>query len=134
MWEVGDVEAWLTLVGAIIIGGALIWLTFRIEPHWSRRDGSRFTCRVQLLTQDLAAEGTWRDMRATIINGNVQLSSRGLRAIALGGSYDVVARSPAPPRGKAIFLVRSEVRQMALRVPASSPSVRALDAIAQQTS
>lgn len=130
--ELGAVEEALTLAGAIVIGIPLIWLAFRIEPHWSRRDGTRFTCRVQPLTHDLASEGTWREMRATIVDRRLVLSSRGLRAVRLGGTYAVVARSPSPPRKRAVFLVRSETVQMALRVPASSPSVAALDAIAEQ--
>jgi hypothetical protein len=131
--ERGGVEEVLTLAGAIVVGAVLIWLAFRIEPHWSRRDGTRFTCRVQTLSTDLTDVGTWREMRATVIEGQLLLSSRGLRGVGLGGNYDVIARSPAPPRGKAVFLVRSGERQLALRVPASSPSIGALDAISHHS-
>lgn len=126
------VEDVITLIGAIVVGVPLIWLVFRIEPHWSRKDGTRFTCRVQPLTRDLAAEGTWREMRAAIADGRLILSSRGLRGAGFGGTYDVIARSPAAPARRAVFLVRNDARQIALRVPESSPCVATLDAIAQQ--
>jgi hypothetical protein len=131
--ELGGVEALVTLIVAVVVGGVLIWLTFRLEPHWSRRDGTRFTCRVQLLRHDLAAEGIWRDMRATASADAVHLSSRGLRGAGVRGSYRVVARAPDAPRRKAVYLVASDDRQMALRVPANSPCVAVLDSLASHS-
>ena len=119
----------LALLASIVVGAGLIWLAFRIEPHWCSKDAMRFTCRIRALTADLADEGVYREMRAAVLGDELHLSSRGFSGRKMNGVYRVMAKSPAPPKGKAIYLVRRESRQMAVRIPANSRAVATLDAL-----
>ena len=118
----------LALIGAFVACGLMLWAASRIEPHWASKDGGRFTCRVQRLAQHDVPVGSWREMRATASDGQMTLSARGLRGRDLRGSYAVVAKSPDPPKGKAIYICAGTDR-IILRVPASSKAVPVLDAM-----
>jgi hypothetical protein len=120
----------ITLVVSLIVGAGLIWYAFRIEPHWCSKDGLRFTCRLQPLTTDLANDGLHVDMRGTIDKSGLVLTPRGLRGSKMGGVYRMVAASPEPPKGKAVYLVTTAGRQFTLRVPANSRCVAPLDELA----
>ena len=56
---------------------ALFWFAFRIEPHWSAKDGKSFTCRVQPIRRSGATEGHWREARAIVSGNEVKLIVRG---------------------------------------------------------
>jgi hypothetical protein len=119
----------ITLVASLLVGAVLIWFAFRMEPHWCSKDGQRFTCRLQPLTADLANDGLHVDVRARIEGSSVVVTPRGLRAAKMGGTYRVTAASPDPPKGKAVYLVSIDGRQLTLRVPANSRCVPELDAL-----
>jgi hypothetical protein len=124
-----DVADLITLVVSLVVGAGLIWFAFSMEPHWCSKDGQRFTCRLQPLTNDLANEGLHVDMRGTIESSVLVLTPRGLRGSKMRGTYRVLAASPEPPKGKAVYLVSSAGRQFAVRVPANSRCVPALDGL-----
>jgi hypothetical protein len=119
----------ITLVVSLVVGAVLIWFAFRMEPHWVSKDGTRFTCRLQPLTADLANDGLHVDVRARLEGTNLVITPRGLRGAKMGGTYRVLAASPDPPKGKAVYLVSIDGRQLTLRVPATSRCVPELDAV-----
>ena len=121
----------LTLIGVVVIGGALIWVAFRMEPHWVSKDGQRFICRAQLIDDHGNTQGRWHEYRFRITeDGEIAASRRSFVGRAGTGIWRVAARSPDPPRRKAVFLLRpvhDAGSMMAVRMPASSRAVDSLD-------
>lgn len=124
--------AWTT--AAIALLGGLAYALWRIEPHWVSRDGRRFTCNVQHLDAAGNVHGRWREHRAEIDGeGRVVLRRRLTFGPDRPGAWEVTARAPSPPRGKAVFLLRAldpdDSSLRAVRVPASSAAADELDAL-----
>jgi hypothetical protein len=121
----------LVLLTTIAVGGAVIWLAFRIEPHWVSKDGHRFICRGQLIDDRGTTQGRWNEYRFRVTpDGLVAGARRSMFSHSGGDGWRVVARSAAAPRGKAVFLLQDPVDQhnmIALRMPATSRAVGVLD-------
>jgi hypothetical protein len=121
----------LVLLATIAVGGAVIWLAFRIEPHWASKDGRRFICRGQLVDDRGNTHGRWNEYRFRITpDGLVAGARRSMFSHSAGDGWRVMARSDAAPRGKAIFLLQDPVdthNMIALRLPAKSRAVEVLD-------
>ena len=121
----------LGFLATIAVGGAVIWLALRIEPHWVSKDGQRFICRAQLIDDRGNTHGRWNEYRFRITpEGLVAGGRRSLLSRSTGGGWRVVARSDAAPRGKAVFLLQDPVdthNMLALRMPANSRAVDVLD-------
>jgi hypothetical protein len=102
----------------------------RTRPHRRAEDGSWFTCEVQLLSNTGAALGDWRPARAELVAGGLAITGTVAGAGLPPGDdpRPVVGRAPEPPRGYAVFLVGGDPF-LALRVPASAPTVAELDAL-----
>lgn len=100
----------------------------RMEPHWASRDGQRFISRVQALGQHDVPEGPWREMRLLVDGNSLIAGSRGFRAARLRGHYVVIAKSPDPPRKKAIYVL-SGPQKVLIRLPDNSRAVPHLDAM-----
>lgn len=123
-------------LAVVLVGGGLIWLALRIEPHWVSRDGQRFICRGQLIDDRGNTQSGWNEYRFRITpEGEVAANRRGLLAgrRAIPGVWRVAARSDSAPRRKAVFLlhpVRDAGSMMAIRLPANSRARETLDALA----
>lgn len=129
-WGMVDV---LTTAIALAVFGGLVWLAYRIEPHWASKDGRRMIARVQPLGSRDEPDGRWREMRASIDGESLTLSSRGLGSLSLRGMYRVRGKSPQPPKRRAIYILEGE-RRLLLRLPDNSRAVPVLDAMIESTS
>lgn len=124
----------LWVVGAVVVCGGLFWLAFRIEPHWVAKDGSRFLTTSQPIDRTGRNIGRRREVRvAFLVDGGLLVSRRSI-VRTNGGVWRVQARSPRPPKGRQIYLLRQVPPDpagdlLALRVPAGSRVVPALDRI-----
>jgi hypothetical protein len=119
------------VLGAVIVVAGLFMLLKRIEPHWVAKDGRAFTCKLQPISTSAGrAEGRWRDARAVISEGQVQLVVRGFGSVSVRPyqRHHVVGRSETPPPRQAVFVLDGEP-MWALRVPATSKAVAVLDAL-----
>jgi hypothetical protein len=122
--------AWLLL--AVALCGGLAWLGLRIEPHHVSKDGKRIICQSQRLDDlgDPTGRGTETNVRITIDRTLDVTQKRFLRRTQ--GYWEVVAESPSPPRGRAIFLLRGRDDHsdlLTLRMPAKSRAVEELRAL-----
>jgi hypothetical protein len=113
-------------IALLAVCAGLLWVARGIEPHWSSNDGRHFIARAQLLGPGDVPEAGWKEVRGSIEGEVVRLRARGIRAVRLRGDYRVATRSPAPPKGKAVFLLVGEQR-IVLRLPSKSRSVPVLD-------
>ncbi len=48
-----------------VVGGCLflLWLSYKIEPHWVSKDGERMICFGQGFSRSGASSGRWRELR-----------------------------------------------------------------------
>lgn len=118
-----DVVLAILVVAACI---AMLVAASRMEPHWVNKDGTRFIARIQALGAHDIPDGPWREMRITIDGPSLVVSARGLRGARLRGHYVVIAKSPEPPRKRAVYVV-SGPHKAILRLPDSSRAVSRLD-------
>lgn len=57
---------------AVIAGCAgLLWLSYKIEPHWVSKDGERLVCAGQGISRFGDPQGRWREVRITRVSGDV---------------------------------------------------------------
>lgn len=116
-----------TLTTFVLIGG-LVWMVFKLEPHWASKDGKRMIARIQPLGQHDEPEGRWREMRVFIDGNIIALSTRGIGSSGLRGTYRAKGKSPEPPRRREIYILQGEYRVL-LRVPSNSRAVPVLDGL-----
>lgn len=122
----------LGLLVTVVVGGLVIWLAMRIEPHWVSKDGQRFICRGQIVDDRGNTHGRWNEYRFRVTPDGLVAGARRslLNRGRAGEGWRVIARSDAPPRRKAIFLLQDPIEprnMLALRMPANSRAVGVLD-------
>ena len=116
---------WFWLAFGIGLCVLAIWGARRIEPHWSAKDGSAFTCRYQVIGRLSDAGSSWAEGRVEVDGRDLVIRPRGLlgRTKPAGTPLRVVGIADAPPRRKAVYLLDGdEAGVTAIRVPASSPA------------
>ena len=121
----------LGLLAIAAVGTVLLWVAFRLEPHWVSRDGTRFICRGQLIDDHGNEMSRWNEYRFRVSpDGEVFAKRRSIAGRAGNGMWRVAARSPDPPRRRAVFLLHPVLdagSMMAVRMPANSRAVDTLD-------
>lgn len=122
---------WFVLALAVCAG--LYWLAYRIEPHYSSRDGRRFLATGQFIDAQGQPEGRPREFRAVVIDRDlVQISRRFHRRKT--AEYRLLARAPDLSRRRAVYLLQSTDPQaygdqISLRLPPSSHTSQLFDRI-----
>lgn len=122
----------LWLLGAVVVCGGLFLLASRIEPHWVAKDGSRFLTTAQPIDRSGRNVGRKREVRVAFLNGGDLLVSRRSILRTATGIWRIQARSPRPPKGRQVYLLRGvpadpDGELLAIRVPAGSKVVPTLD-------
>jgi hypothetical protein len=129
------VSALVWFLGAVVVCGGLLYLAYRIEPHWVAQDGTRFITTAQLIDRSTgAANGRVREVRVVILADGGLIVSRRSIARTRSGTWRIQAKSPSPPRGRQLYLLRPVPEDpmddfLTLRVPAKSRIVPTLDAL-----
>jgi hypothetical protein len=119
---------WFALAVAVCIG--LGWWATKIDPHWVSKDGRRFICAAQRLSDRGDPQTRWRETRVIVTGREVQIDQK--RFMRRTTSFwRVASRSDDPPRRKEIFLLSGyddagAPAMLALRVPRKSRAVAAL--------
>lgn len=123
----------LWAVGAIAVMIAMYWFAYRMEPHWVSKDGTRFMTTGQFIERHGQQAGRKVEMRGTFLDdGQVMVSRRRLLR-SEPAVYRVTAKSPDPPKAKAIYLLEqvpqpADGSMLMLRMPAGSRAVDRMDA------
>lgn len=112
----------------------LVYLAYRIEPHWVSKDGKRFMCGAQPISAAGKVEGRMRETRVIVLpDGALHLSvKRRLRRRA--SLWKVSGKSQTPPRNRQVYLLYAhgtepEAGLVALRLPTKSRAVPVLEAL-----
>ena len=111
-------------LGVVIVAfcGLLAWVAFRVEPHWCSKDGRRMIARAQLLPDPHQPAPRWNEVRVFVSENTVILRTRGMRATGLRGEYQVVGKSPAPPKKQEIYTLRGD-KEVLIRIPRNSRAI-----------
>lgn len=123
------------LAVAFIVGcGLMFWLANRIEPHWSTADGRRFLCMAEFMDDHGVALTGARETRVIVLpNGLLQVDQkRSFRRRTW--MMRIEARSPSPPKGRVVYLLRGRDDSdatflVALRLPQRSRAIPVLDGL-----
>jgi hypothetical protein len=122
---------WIVLFMAAMAG--LWWLAYRIEPHYSSKDGRRFLCTAQEVE---GGEPTGRPKETRVIvmdDGALHCTQKKMMRRS-GALWVLVGKSPTPPKRLEVYVAqqfedgRATQGQLALRVPSKSRVVPVLDA------
>jgi hypothetical protein len=123
-----DIALAVVIVAACV---AMLVAASRMEPHWVSKDGQRFIARMQSLGLHDTPEGPWREMRILVDGTSLIVGARGFRGARLRGHYNVVAKSPEPPRKRAVYVIAGPHKAL-LRLPDTSRAVPHLDDLLAQ--
>lgn len=133
LWAVEYV--WFALLIAAMAG--MWWLAYRMEPHWSTKDGRRFMCTTQDLS-DPKLPGRKRETRVVVApDGALHVTHKnGLRR--RHSVWMLIGKSPDPPKRLQVYVAQQRTdgkgaTMMSLRVPAGSRVVPVLDAVLDGT-
>ena len=126
---------WVILAAAACAG--LLYLSYRIEPHFVSKDGQRFMATVQTLGQHDVPDSRIREVRGRFLDDGLIRFDQKQSVRRTSTNWRVVERSPLQAKGKVIFTVAQEngpasgpARRAALRLPASSTLITRLDELA----
>lgn len=121
---------WFVLFFGAMVG--LWWLAYRIDPHYSSKDGRRFLCHTQAITHGLP-DGRRRETRITVLDdGTLRCSTRRLGK-RTDDRWALIGKSDQPPKRKQVFLARQfddqgwKDAQLALTIPEKSRVIAVLD-------
>ena len=129
LWPVDYV--WFGLLIAAM--GGMWWLAYRMEPHWSTKDGRRFMCTSQDLSNP-QYPGRKRETRVVVApDGALHVTHKnGLRRHH--SVWTLIGKSPDPPKKLQVYVAQQRndgqaATMMSLRLPAKSRVVPVLDAV-----
>ena len=121
---------WIALT--VIVMGGMWWVAYRMEPHWSSRDGTRFLCSAQELV-DGNTVGRPRETRVVVTpDGALYVTQKRLMR-RRSSSWTLVGKSPEPPRRLQVYVAQHRAdghnipSHLALRIPNKSRCVAVLD-------
>jgi hypothetical protein len=130
LWGVDYV--WIALT--VIVMGGMWWVAYRMEPHWSSRDGMRFLCGAQELV-DGNTIGHPRETRVVVTPDGAMFVTQKRMMRRRSSSWVLIGKSPEPPRKVQVYVAQHHTdghnipSHLALRIPNKSRCVPVLDEI-----
>jgi len=95
----------LVLAGVLAACGLMLWLSYKIEPHWVSKDGNRLICYGQALSRGGTSTGRWRELRINRVSDDT------LEVRTRRGSLAVDTPSGNPMRMTSAFGRQRHVRK-----------------------
>ena len=119
----------LWMLGAVGVCAGLLYLAYRIEPHWLAKDGRRFLTTAEHIDRLGNVVGRRREVRGAFLQDGALLLSRRSLFRTTKGVWRIRAKSPRPPRGKEVYVLSAvppdpDGDMLALRVPSVQPPGR----------
>jgi hypothetical protein len=112
----------------LAVVGFLAWVGWGMEPHWSSKDGHKFTCIMHLHPEDANDRPRWRDVKVSVDGNELVVYSRTRRSGNLRGVWKVVGAVNDGEKNRRLYEVRTASDAGAtIRVPQSSRCVPVLD-------
>ena len=118
-----------------VAGLAGLWfVAYRIEPHWSTRDGRRFVCAAQELSGGTTL-GRARETQVAVLPDGLLHVTRKRMMRRSGSVWRLTGRGEGPSPKVLVYLARQvsdgtdQLVDLAIRIPRSSRCVAVLDAL-----
>ena len=112
--------------------GGLWFLAYRIEPHFSSKDGRRFLCGAQEMEPG-SLPGRSRETRITVSPDGVLYASQKKMGRRETTAWSVIGHAPEPPKSVKVYVAqlvgdgRPQATQLFLRIPLNSRVIPVLD-------
>jgi hypothetical protein len=127
---------WIVL--ALAVCGGLIYVGYRIEPHYVSKNGRRFLCTGQLLSAYGDPDGRRREVRISVLpDGALQMDvKRGMRRSL--SMWSVEGKAAEPPPRRVVYVLRGRddagaTQRMVIRLPSNSRAVATMDDVLAST-
>ncbi|HAP75931.1 MAG TPA: hypothetical protein DCR14_07590 [Acidimicrobiaceae bacterium] len=122
---------WTVLFVGVLVG--MWYLGYRIDPHWSSKDGRRFMCNSQIISLDEPV-GRMREVQVVVLDdGTLAIAGRRGARRRYRSTWVLIAKTDDLPKKTHVYLARLikdgvlHVDQMALRLPMKSRCIPVLD-------
>ena len=115
----------------------LLYLAYRLEPHWVAKDGTRFLTTSETIDHEGRVVSRRREVRGTIMtDGLIMLGKRSMLRTR-SSLWRVAGKSPEVKRGRLLYVLDAVPHdpmgdQLILRIPKSSKLVPRLDGLVPQ--
>ena len=146
----------LLLAAVIAACAIMLWVSYKIEPHWVSKNGDRLICYGQAISRGGAPSGRWRELRISRVRDDtVEVRTRrGSLAVetpsgnpmrltsAFGRQrhvrkatyWKVAGQMASPMRNRVLYMLDgnnepSMPEMIAIRVPANSKAIPMLDSL-----
>lgn len=155
MCETAEMASFLLFAGIVGVCLLMLWVSYKMEPHWVSKDGERMICYGQALTRGGQPIGRWRELRISKIRNDTlevrprrgTLSAdnvpRGTMGVASGmikrrgpkASYwKLVGQTETPLRNRVMYILDGNSDPslpdlIAIRLPAKSKAIPMLEAM-----
>lgn len=122
----------------LIVMAGMWWLAYRMEPHWSSKDGKRFLASTQEMA-GTQTTGRPKETRVLVMPDGMLLVSHKRRMRRVHTQWKLVGKVPSPPRRLEIYLAelredgKPVPRMLTLRIPKKSKVVPVLEAVLNGT-
>jgi hypothetical protein len=127
----------LWFVIGVAVCAVLLYLAYRLEPHWVAKDGNRFLTTSETIDHEGKVVSRRREVRGTIMSdGLIMLGKRSMMRTR-SSLWRVAGKSPEVKRGRLLYVLDTVPHdpmgeQLILRIPKSSRLVPRLDALVPQ--
>lgn len=121
---------WIALIIAVM--GGMWWVAYRMEPHWSSRDGRRFMCTAQEIV-DGQPVGHPRETRVMVSPDGALFVTQKRLMRRKSSQWALIGKSPDPPRKLQVYVAEHRPEaplpptHLAIRIPGNSRCVALLD-------
>lgn len=122
------------LVVLVVVMGGMWWVAYKMEPHWSAKDGKRFLCSAQEIVKGIP-EGRPRETRVMVMpDGLLHVSVKRMMR-RHHSRWVLVGKAPDPPKKLQVYLAQLRAdgqtlpTMLSLRLPHNSRCVPVLDAL-----
>ncbi|MFV0308654.1 MAG: hypothetical protein ACK5OX_13020 [Desertimonas sp.] len=122
----------------VLVCAGMLWVAFRMEPHWSSKDGRRFLTMAQPVDRHRQPLERRYEVRGSVTeDGLLRLTRRGVLRRGGGQRFRVLGALESPPAGKAVYVLDAQPpgtdgAHVLLRLPATSPVVAMLDDLSRR--
>jgi len=124
----------LWFVIGVVACAALLYVAYRMEPHWVAKDGSRFLATSETIDHEGKVVTRRREVRGTIMSdGLIMLGKRSMMRTR-SSLWRIAGKAPEVKRGRLLYILDTVPpdpmgERLILRIPRSSKLVPRLDAL-----
>ena len=122
----------LWFVIGVVVCAALLYLAYRIEPHWVAKDGNRFLTTSETIDHEGKVVTRRREVRGTIMSDGLIMLGKRTMLKTRSSLWRIAGKSPEIKRGRLLYVLDTVPadpmgEKLILRIPTleqAGPAVR----------